>query len=151
MARYQETTKEDWIRTIIYVAAFITIIIIGTIFLLPVYWYIWLILVVGCLFLLVRWHAKNFAYRCPNCGHEFEISIFIDFISPHGPGEAGGWKYLKCPKCHKRSRATEIKKKEMMASLRRLRSLCSPRIKVMINEILRLSSQFRNINELVRL
>ncbi|OIQ05910.1 MAG: hypothetical protein AUK59_02025 [Candidatus Altarchaeum sp. CG2_30_32_3053] len=108
--QYQETTKEDWIRTIIYIAAFVAIIIIGAIFLLPAYGYIWLILFVGSLFLLVRWHAKNFAYRCPKCGHEFEISAFIDFISPHGLCKGGGWKYLKCPKCHERSRATVIKK-----------------------------------------
>ena len=110
MTQYQETTKENWIRTIIYVAVSVAIIIIGAIFLFPTYWYIWLILVVGSLFLLVRWHAKNFAYCCPKCGYEFEISIFTDFISPHGPSKSGGWKYLKCPKCHERSRATVIKK-----------------------------------------
>ena len=112
MAQYKETTKRDWIRTIAYIAVSIAVIIIGAIFLLPAYWYwyIWLILVVGSLFLLVRWHAKKFAYRCPKCGHEFEISIFTDFISPHGPSISGGWKYLKCPKCHERSRATVIKK-----------------------------------------
>jgi len=33
--QYQETTKEDWIRTIIYIAAFVAIIIIGAIFLFP--------------------------------------------------------------------------------------------------------------------
>jgi len=62
------------------------------------------------LFFLVRWHAGNFAYRCLKCSHEFEISAFVDFISPHGPDKSGGWKYLKCPKCHEKSRAAVIKK-----------------------------------------
>ena len=110
MTQYQETTKEDWIRTIIYVAVFVAVIIVWAIFLLSGYWYIWLILVIGSLFLLVRWHAKKFAYRCPKCGHEFEISTFTNFISPHGLSKSGGWKYLKCPKCHERLRATVIKK-----------------------------------------
>lgn len=110
MTRYQKTTKEDWISTIIYIAIFLAVIIIGATFLLPVYWYVWPVLVIGGLFLLVRWHAKNFAYHCPKCGHEFEISTFTDFISPQGPSKSGGWKYLKCPKCRERSRATVIKK-----------------------------------------
>jgi DNA-directed RNA polymerase subunit RPC12/RpoP len=108
--KYQEITKEDWIKTIIYVAVFIAVIIIGAIFLLPAYLYVWLIVLAGSSFLLVRWHATNFAYRCLKCGHEFEISTFTDFISPHGPSRSGGWKYLKCPECHERSRATLIKK-----------------------------------------
>lgn len=110
MTRYQETIKEDWIMTIIYVAVFVAIIIIGAIFLLPVYWYIWLILVAGSLFLLVKWHSKNFAYRCSKCGHEFEISTFTDFVSLHGVNKSGSWKYLKCPKCHEKSRATVRRK-----------------------------------------
>jgi len=42
--------------------------------------------------------AKNTAYRCRNCGHEFEISLRTDLIRPHGIGN-GGWKYLECPQC----------------------------------------------------
>jgi DNA-directed RNA polymerase subunit RPC12/RpoP len=76
---------------------------------IPSGWYIGLIIIViavGILFLLVRWHARNFAYRCPECGQEFEISTFTDFISPHG----GGKKYLRCPRCQKRSWANEMEK-----------------------------------------
>ena len=78
---------------------------------MPAYWYIWLILVVGSLFLLVRWHTKKFSYHCPRCGHKFEISALTNFISFHGPSNGSGWKYLKCPKCHERSRATVVIKK----------------------------------------
>ena len=79
---------------------------------LPTYWYVWLVLVVGGLFLLVRWHAKRFAYRCSKCGHEFEISAFVDFVSPQGLDKSGGWKYLRCPACHRWSRALVIEKGE---------------------------------------
>jgi DNA-directed RNA polymerase subunit RPC12/RpoP len=110
--KYRETTREDWLKTIIYVALFIAIITIGAIFLLSAYLYVWLIILTASLilaislFLLVQWHARNFAYRCLKCGHEFEVSAFTDFISPHGLSRSGGWKYLKCPKCHQRSKAT---------------------------------------------
>ncbi|HDS44520.1 MAG TPA: zinc ribbon domain-containing protein [Methanomicrobia archaeon] len=107
---YRGTTKEDWMRTMVSVTLFAAITIIGAILLVPSYWYIWLVLVAVSLLLLLRWHAHTFAYRCANCGHEFELSAFADLISPHGPGNGGGWKYLRCPNCHKRSRATVIRK-----------------------------------------
>jgi len=104
----QKPRKKDWIRTIFYIIVYVSILIIGAIFLIPAYWYIWLILVVLGLSLLVMWHTENYAYRCPNCDHEFEISTFVNFISPQGIGKSGAWKYLKCPKCQVRSRATLI-------------------------------------------
>jgi hypothetical protein len=116
MAQYRETTKGDWARTIIYVLLFCAVLVIGALYLLPAYWYAWSILVVGCLFLLVRWHARSFAYHCPRCGHEFEISTFKDFVSPNGIAHRSGdgwygWKYLSCPRCHERVKAITIKKK----------------------------------------
>ena len=110
MTQYRETTKKDWIKTIVYIAVFVALLVIGAILLLPAYWYIWLILVIVGLFFLVRWHAKQFAYRCANCECEFEISTFTDLISPHGVSGKGGWKYLKCPNCHQRTKAIVIKK-----------------------------------------
>jgi DNA-directed RNA polymerase subunit RPC12/RpoP len=110
MTQYQETSKKDWLRTIVYIVVFVAALIIGAIFLLPAYWYVWLILVGGGLFLLVRWHANRFAYRCPHCGNEFEISILTDLISPHGINAEGGWKYLRCPQCRQRTKAIVLTK-----------------------------------------
>ena len=108
--RHRETTREDWVRTTAYVAVFVAAITIATIFLLPAYWYIWITLAAAGLFLLVQWHAKNFAYRCPRCGHEFEISTFTDLTSPHWPSKSGGWKRLECPRCHETVKAAVTKK-----------------------------------------
>jgi DNA-directed RNA polymerase subunit RPC12/RpoP len=69
-------------------------------------------LVIGLL-LLVGWHARAFAYRCRNCGHEFAISLLTDLVSPHGPGRGGGWKFLRCPRCGRWTRAFVIRKSEM--------------------------------------
>ncbi|HEC78273.1 MAG TPA: hypothetical protein ENI34_03915 [candidate division WOR-3 bacterium] len=107
MTEYRKRTKKDWIRLIIYIIVFVCVGSISAFFLLPRYFYIWLILIVGGLLLFVDWYVKNTAFQCPECGYEFSISMFTYFISPHGPG----WIYLKCPKCHKRSRAIVLKKK----------------------------------------
>lgn len=108
MTKYKKTKKEK-ISAIFYVSLFVALIVIGAIFLIPDYWYILLILLIIGLFILVKWHARTFAYRCSRCGHKFEISAFVDFISPHGPG-SDGWKYLRCPKCKKMSKAIIIRK-----------------------------------------
>jgi uncharacterized C2H2 Zn-finger protein len=81
---------------------------ISSYLLLPGYWYFWLPIVVSVLALLVRWHAKNFAYRCPRCGKVFEVSTFEDFLGPNGVNK----KYLKCPICRRRAWAEILRIKE---------------------------------------
>jgi DNA-directed RNA polymerase subunit RPC12/RpoP len=110
MTQTRKTTKGDWGRTALYVGLFVALLIVGAALLLRAYAYLWLLLVVGGLVLLVRWHARRFAYRCPACGHEFEISPWTDLISPHGVSRRGGWKLLKCPHCGKRARAVVLGK-----------------------------------------
>jgi DNA-directed RNA polymerase subunit RPC12/RpoP len=48
---------------------------------------------------LVRWHASTTGYRCPNCGAEFAISAWADFLSPHMVTS----KYVKCRACGQRA------------------------------------------------
>ncbi len=94
---------------------FIIVILFFVVLLLifPDFWLVWfMILIVVVLFtiiLLVNWHKQNFAYKCEICGHEFRISFLSDLLSPHGLNLRGGWKYLKCPKCYKRSKAIVIR------------------------------------------
>ncbi|MFO7996577.1 MAG: hypothetical protein R6U93_05490 [Dehalococcoidia bacterium] len=110
---YRKPDRADRVRTVTYVAVY-TAAIGGGAFLLiprgPAGAFAWAVMVIGGAFLLIRWHAKSTAYRCINCGHEFEISVLTDAISPHGPG-GGGWQYLKCPRCGKRAK-TEVLRKE---------------------------------------
>ena len=53
---------------------------------------------------LIWWHARNTAYRCGACGHEFVVSVWRDAFSPHMIET----KYLKCPGCGKRSWAKAL-------------------------------------------
>ncbi len=69
-------------------------------------YYILTIAVVG-LMITVIWHARISAYICKDCGHEFSLSPLEDFVSPQGLST----KYVKCPKCKKRTWADIIYKK----------------------------------------
>jgi len=72
-----------------------------------------LVAVAAGVVLFVVWHARNFAYRCRRCGNEFAISTALDFVSPHGLWLDGGWKLLRCPRCHRWTRARVIRRQEM--------------------------------------
>lgn len=89
---------------------FYAITIITALILAPLRWpfgfVLWIIIVVASLLVVVRWHAGNTVYRCPECGQMFSIGTVTDLVSPHGL-DGGGWKLLTCPKCgsHVRARA----------------------------------------------
>lgn len=99
-------SAKDYLRTTLYLGILVSIIILGAILLLPTYWYFWGIIVIISVLTLVKWHSDNFAYKCKKCKHKFAISMGLDLISPHGIN----WQYLKCPKCHKWSKAEIIKR-----------------------------------------
>lgn len=107
MARYREPVGKDWLIMIGAVALCIGVVTIASLTLMSGgYGYIWAAVISAfVLYTLVRWHAAVTAYRCSRCGHEFEIGVVTDLVSPHGPGRGGAWKYLKCPSCGSRSRA----------------------------------------------
>ncbi len=109
MTRFREVSGRDWLATLLVLGLYVSALILGLLFLLPAFWYVWILLPVAGLPFLVRWHHRNFGYRCAACGHEFEISAWVDFISPHGIG-GGGWKWLECPGCGRRTRATVLRK-----------------------------------------
>jgi predicted RNA-binding Zn-ribbon protein involved in translation (DUF1610 family) len=86
-------------KVIVYIFFYLTAVVtaIGCVAKIPppVGGIVFLVIVFGGLFLLVRWHTKTFGYRCPTCNHEFAISVLTNFISPHFPDV----KYLRCPRC----------------------------------------------------
>lgn len=111
-----ETTKKDWKKTIVYLAFYIVAVIIGAVLLIPIYWYLWTVIVILGLIILVQWHSKSAVYRCTNCGNEFQVSFITDLMSPQGVGKdetdkTYGWKYLKCPECEKRMKTIIVKMK----------------------------------------
>lgn len=110
MVKLREPTKSDAIQTVIVVMIFIVAMAIILFLSMPDNLPAGLLLVAGCLYFLVRWHAKTFGYRCANCGTDFEITTWKDFRSFQGMNKQGSWKYLRCPHCGKWTKARELTK-----------------------------------------
>jgi uncharacterized C2H2 Zn-finger protein len=89
--------------------AFVATTILTALILAPRHWplgfALWIIIVAVSLVALVRWHAGNTVYLCPECGKIFSIGTVTDLVSPHGLGRGGGWTLLTCPKCGSHVRA----------------------------------------------
>lgn len=110
--KFTKPEKSDYIRSIVYVLLYVVLIGGGAFFLLPDYWYLWVGLVVGGMVLLVSWHRGESVYQCPNCAHTYEISFWVDLISPHGVDKDGGWLSLRCPNCKQRCKTRVMKRVE---------------------------------------
>jgi len=109
-----KTMRYYWRKTALYLGVFLTIIMVGAV-IFSTYRSMLSLIVYGAivlisLFVLVNWHARTFAYRCADCGHIFEISMWKDLISPHGIDKKGGWKYLHCPECSRWMKARLLPK-----------------------------------------
>jgi DNA-directed RNA polymerase subunit RPC12/RpoP len=108
VSTFREPTRRDRVKGLRYLAAYLATVAVAAVLLIDVDWpvgfAVWLVLVFAAVALLVRWNARHSGYRCRLCGHEFEISAFTELVSPHGTG-SGGWTYLRCPRCDRRSRA----------------------------------------------
>jgi hypothetical protein len=107
--KFQDPTRKDWILGIALLLIYLIIISVGAFLLIPEYWYWWLILMVVSTILLVIKVNRNYACRCRECGHEFEVSFLTNLISPHGVDKVGSWVWVKCPNCEKRLKAAVIK------------------------------------------
>jgi DNA-directed RNA polymerase subunit RPC12/RpoP len=106
--KYSEVRKKDWFQTALLLFIFITVSSVSAIFLLPGYWYFWLLTILALLILLLEWHARNFAYRCPRCGKIFEISALEGLLGPNSINK----KYLNCPLCRKKAWADILRIEE---------------------------------------
>jgi uncharacterized Zn finger protein len=110
MKQVTNPDKKDILRSVIHLVIYVLTISVTAFLLLPNYWYIWAIVVLAGMFVLVNWHKQKTAYRCPNCGHIYEISFLTDLVAPHGVNKEGSWLLLRCPNCQQRSRTTVLKK-----------------------------------------
>ena len=102
--------KGDYFRSVVYILIYVVLIGGGAFLLLPDYWYLWAILVIGGMVLLVNWHRGETLYQCPNCNHTYEISFWVDLISPHGVDSDGAWLSLRCPNCNQRRKTQVLKR-----------------------------------------
>jgi DNA-directed RNA polymerase subunit RPC12/RpoP len=66
----------------------------------------WSIIIILGLILVIRWNTRSFSYQCVKCGHKFDISAWTNAITPGGYYKL----FIKCPKCHQRTKAALIDK-----------------------------------------
>lgn len=110
MDQFVDPDRRDVIRSVAYILVYVIIISAGAFFLLPKFWYIWIILVVLGMLILVNWHKEKTVYQCQNCEHLYAISFLTDLTAPHGINRDGAWLLLRCPSCGQ-SRKTKVLKK----------------------------------------
>ena len=70
---------EDWLRIVLIVAGFV-------------------IAMIGCAFAIMIEQTAGY-YECTKCGHRYVPTYSSVFFAMH----SGRTRYMKCPKCHKRS------------------------------------------------
>jgi len=109
MRRYAGPTRRDWLEAFGWIGLYIIAMSVAFF----IYWPSGFLVAIVGMIALIAWHRRTVAYRCAQCGEAFEISFLTDLISPHGIGRGEdramrGWKYLRCPHCGKRSRATAL-------------------------------------------
>lgn len=112
MKNVTKPNRKDVIKSIVYIFIFVVVISVSAFLLLPIFWYVWLGIVVAGILIMVNWHKAKTAYRCPNCEHIYEISFFTDLSSPHGFTLGGAWLLLRCPSCGERRKTMVLKKVE---------------------------------------
>lgn len=105
--QYQKITKKELAKTIVCIILVFMVVIIGPLIFLPDYGYIGAGLQLIGIYAFLKWHTKNYAYLCPNCGYVFQISIIRFLISQHTGLTSC---ILKCPRCKQLSDAMVVKK-----------------------------------------
>jgi len=98
MSDYREPDRNDVVQALLYLAAYVAALVAGAFFLMPKYWYLMLIIVLGCFLLLVRWQTRAFGYECESCGSRFDISLAANLTAVNW----GTRRYLRCPECGRR-------------------------------------------------
>lgn len=107
--RFEDPTWRDWVVGIGLILLFLITIGVGALLLLPDDWIWWLLLVLASTLLLVLNQNRNYACRCRECGHEFQIGFVSNLIAPHGIDKEGSWLCVKCPDCEKKGKVSVIR------------------------------------------
>jgi DNA-directed RNA polymerase subunit RPC12/RpoP len=91
---------------------YVIILVIAAFFLLPEYWYLWLVFVAIVLMRLISWSSKKKNYECTSCGATFTQQKRPFSFIPKAADLYESEKTIKCPKCRSSNvRMIEAKKR----------------------------------------
>lgn len=92
------------------ILVYIVAMIFVSVFVLPRYelgYIIWLVMAAIALYIVKKKNSSSFAFICKNCSFNFTITTLQDIFSSRKLDT----KFLKCPKCGKKTWAKETIKK----------------------------------------
>jgi hypothetical protein len=78
---------------------YIALLVIAAVFLLPDYWYLWLILALIVLMRLITWISRKQNYECNKCKTVFSKEKRRFSLVPKPADLYGAEKNLRCPNC----------------------------------------------------
>lgn len=117
MTEYQEITRSEWKKSLLFIIPLVIIVSVSAFVLLPENWieYILVVVITMCVIIFAAVQGeKHILFKCPTCGQEFEISAMKNALSPHGVTKKDGkwveWKHLECPMCHEKTKMFPLKK-----------------------------------------
>ena len=84
---------------LIFGLIYIALLIVAAIFLLPDYWYLWLILALIVLMRLIIWIPRKQDYECAKCKTRFSNEKRRFSLVPKAADLYESKKTLKCPNC----------------------------------------------------
>jgi DNA-directed RNA polymerase subunit RPC12/RpoP len=84
---------------LIFSLIYIALIAIAAVFLLPEYWYLWLMLVLIVLMRLITWIPRKQDYECTKCKTRFSKEKRRFSFVPKAADLYVSEKTLKCPNC----------------------------------------------------
>jgi DNA-directed RNA polymerase subunit RPC12/RpoP len=106
VAEYRDPQPSDTVLTILSVAAAGATVVVAGLFTRYIGFTGFAAITILAVFLLVRWMAASWGYRCPNCGELFELSFLGQFTAVN----MGNERIVRCPRCGKRSPARILRK-----------------------------------------
>jgi DNA-directed RNA polymerase subunit RPC12/RpoP len=97
----QRASLIDWRKRfrLIFGLAYVALLVLAALFLLPDYWYLWLLMVLVVLSRFISWTSKKKKYKCTKCGTEFIQEKKRFSLTPKAADLYDREKAPKCPKC----------------------------------------------------
>jgi hypothetical protein len=114
--RFRPPDSRDALRSIGIALVFVAIILVVDLWIRPRHGLLYSVVLVGVgLYTVVVFNSRAYGYRCSKCRHVFQASGLTNFVTPNSVGKNPdgtyyAYKWMVCPRCHKRAKAVVLRK-----------------------------------------